>query len=315
MIENYINGKIREAYDYMQNDSENALKIFDEILEIEPENIEAINGKGSTLMKLNKLDKAEICFNHSLSLHENPSAFLNKGNICKHRNNLDKAFQYYDKACELNPNLKSIVNILKNEVATNETYLNGFNEQANELIENGIKLKNENKLWDSFETLMEAIAADRTCKKHVNELIDDILIIIEKEFKYDDYKFDINNKIDRLKIQALRAFNEENNPKKALTLFNLILEINKNDINTLNHKGGVLFICKKYKKSIECFDKCLNINKNYYCSLFNKALVLRLMNKLPESLNCFEELLKMQENNTEYEAYKMEIIEKLHHEP
>ena len=315
MIENYINGKIREAYDYMQNDSENALKIFDEILEIEPENIEAINGKGSTLMKLNKLDKAEICFNHSLSLHENPSAFLNKGNICKHRNNLDKAFQYYDKACELNPNLKSIVNILKNEVATNENYLNGFNEQANELIENGIKLKNENKLWDSFETLMEAIAADRTCKKHVNELIDDILIIIEKEFKYDDYKFDINNKIDRLKIQALRAFNEENNPKKALTLFNLILEINKNDINTLNHKGGVLFICKKYKKSIECFDKCLNINKNYYCSLFNKALVLRLMNKLPESLNCFEELLKMQENNTEYEAYKMEIIEKLHHEP
>lgn len=315
MIENYINGKIREAYYYMQNDSENALKIFDEILEIEPENIEAINGKGSTLMKLNKLDKAEICFNHSLSLQENPSAFLNKGNICKHRNNLDKAFQYYDKACELNPNLKSIVNILKNEVATNETYLNGFNEQANELIEKGIKLKNENKLWDSFETLMEAIAADRTCKKHVNELIDDILIIIEKEFKYDDYKFDINNKIDRLKIQALRAFNEENNPKKALTLFNLILEINKNDINTLNHKGGVLFICKKYKKSIECFDKCLNINKNYYCSLFNKALVLRLMNKLPESLNCFEELLKMQENNTEYEAYKMEIIEKLHHEP
>ena len=315
MIENYINGKIREAYDYMQNDSENALKIFDEILEIEPENIEAINGKGSTLMKLNKLDKAEICFNHSLSLHENPSAFLNKGNICKHRNNLDKAFQYYDKACELNPNLKSIVNILKNEIATNETYLNGFNEQANELIEKGIKLKNEKKLWDSFETLMEAIAADRTCKKHVNELIDDILIIIEKEFKYDDYKFDINNKIDRLKIQALRAFNEENNHKKAITLFNLILEINKNDINTLNHKGGVLFICKKYKKSIECFDKCLNINKNYYCSLFNKALVLRLMNKLPESLNCFEELLKMQENNTEYEAYKMEIIEKLHHEP
>ena len=113
----------------------------------------------------------------------------------------------------------------------------------------------------------------------------------------------------------MRAFNEENNHKKALTLFNLILEINKNDINTLNHKGGVLFICKKYKKSIECFDKCLNINKNYYCSLFNKALVLRLMNKLPESLNCFEELLKMQENNTEYEAYKMEIIEKLHHEP
>lgn len=314
MLEDYINDKITEAYDYMQNDSKKAIKIFDEILEIEPENIEAINGKGSTLMKQNKMDEAEMYFNQSLSICENSSALLNKGNICKYRNDFEKALNYYDKACEINPNLENIVNILKDEICGQEVDLNDFNDEAKELIEKGIELKNENKLWDSLETLMKAIEADSDCENQVNELIDEIRAVFEKEFIYEDSEFDINNKIDRLKMQALRALIKEDNPKKALTLMNLILEIDENDINTLNHKGGVLFICKKYQEAIECFDKCLSINKDYYGALFNKAIVLRLLNKLPEALNCFDELLKIPQNYNKVKPYQLEIIEKLHTE-
>lgn len=45
MLEDYINDRINEAYDYMQNDSEKALGIFDEILEIEPKTSAPSTGK------------------------------------------------------------------------------------------------------------------------------------------------------------------------------------------------------------------------------------------------------------------------------
>ena len=94
----------------------------------------------------------------------------------------------------------------------------------------------------------------------------------------------------------------------------LVLEIDETDINTLNHKGGVLFICDEYEKAIECFDKCLSLDKNYSYALFNKALVLRIMNKLPEALQCFDELLKMPQNYNKVKPYQLEILDKLHGE-
>ena len=309
MLEDYIKTKIDEAYDFMQNDTEKALEIFDEILEIEPESIDALNGKGSTLMKFNKLEEAENYFNKSLSIRENSSALLNKGNICKHQKDFDNALLYYDKALKTNPNLENIIQILKSEISeANET---NFNE-SNELIQKGIELKNENKLWDSLDMFMKAVEADSSCRDEANKHIDEIRSTFEKEFIYEDSKFDMNNKIDRLKMQAMKALIKENNPPKALTLMNLILEEDETDINTLNHKGGVLFICSEYQKAIDCFDKCLKINKNYTCALFNKAIVLRVMNKLPEALKCFDELLKIPQNYDKVKPYQLEILDKLH---
>ena len=65
-----INHKIINALEFMQYDYEKALKLFNEVLEVEPTNIEAINGKGSTLMKLHKMDEAEKYFDYSLSIIE-----------------------------------------------------------------------------------------------------------------------------------------------------------------------------------------------------------------------------------------------------
>ena len=117
MLDEYITNRISQAYDYMQNDTEKALNIFDEVLEIEPDNIEALNGKGSSLMKLNRLDEADRYYNQSLSICENSSALLNKGIIFKHKNDFENALIFYDKACQINPQLENIVNILKDEIA------------------------------------------------------------------------------------------------------------------------------------------------------------------------------------------------------
>ncbi|WP_298502437.1 tetratricopeptide repeat protein [uncultured Methanobrevibacter sp.] len=310
MLEEYIESKIDEAYYYMQNDTDVALKIFDDILEIEPDNITALNGKGSSLMKLNRLNEAKDQFNQSLAIEKNSSAFLNKGIIFKQEKNYTEAISNYDKAYNLNPKLENIINILKDEITCKKD-LTYFNNEAEELIQKGIDLKGENKLWDARDAFTKAIETDPSCRRQAEKSIEEIKTIFQKELLYKNCKLNPEKKIDRIKIQAKRAVAEENDLEKTLTLMNLVLELDENDINTLNNKGRVLFMCDEYQKALECFDGCLNINENYYCALFNRAFVLRAMNRLPEAMECFEKLLKTPQNHEKIKPYQEEIREKL----
>ncbi len=72
--------KIENALYYMHNDTAKAIEIFDEILEREPDNTEAINGKGSSLMKLNRMRDAEKYFDYSLSIKKNTLCTYKQGN-------------------------------------------------------------------------------------------------------------------------------------------------------------------------------------------------------------------------------------------
>ena len=239
MLEDYINDRLNEAQGFIQNDTDKALKIYEEILEIDSENINALNGIGSAYMKLNNSDEAENYYDKSLSICENSSAFLNKGNIWKHRNNNEKALYYYDKACKINPNLKNIINILKEELNTEEINLTNFNDEANKLIKQGISLKNQNKLWDSLDAFTKAIEADASCKSEVDNLINEIKDFLNHELAYVDEEYDTESKIDRIKIQTLRALVKDNDLEKALTLMNIALELDETDLNTLNHTPSI----------------------------------------------------------------------------
>lgn len=314
MLEEYIGNRICEAYGLLQNDTEKAIAIFDDVLEIEPDNIYALNGKGSSLMKLNKLDEADQHFSQSLSIRENSTAILNKGIIRKRKGDFENALIFYDKALIINSNLEDIINILKKEIADAETNPYGFSDEANELINKGIEFKSNEKLLDAHDCLMKAIEVDKSCKDYASALINDMKTALHNEFVYSDDEYSTDTKIDRLKMQAIRAQMKENDPKKALELMDLVLKLNHDDKNILNHKGGILFICGEYENAIECFDKCLSIDRSYQCALFNKALVLRIMNKLPEALKCLDEVLKMPQNNNKEKAYRLEILEKLQKE-
>ena len=314
MKTNEINDKIDEALYYMQNDTEKAITIFDEILEIEPENIEAINGKGSSLMKLNHMAKAENYFDYSLSIKQNSSAFISKGIICKIRKDYNQSLIYYDKVLEINPDLSSIIKILKNEINEligDKIGINmDYSPETNELIKKGTEHKNNGKLWDALDCYEYAIKSDRSCKKSVKALINETKAILQYELMIKNPEIG-DSRNDQLKIKSLRLLLIEQNPKQALTIMNLILDDNENDIDTLNQKGCVLFLFDRFEQSIECFNKCLSIDENYDYALFNKAIVLRRIKKFSESLTCFDELLKKPDIHDKVKPYQLEILDKL----
>ena len=306
--------KIEEALNYIQNDTEIAIEIFDNILEFEPENIDALNGKGSALMKLNRMDEAEIYFNHSLSIEKTSSALISKGIICKNKMDFENALNFYDEAIKLNPNLNNIINLLKNEILElidNKININSIDQDANELIDKGLKYKKSNKLWDALDCYMKAIEIDNKCQDSVEALINEIIAVLQNELMIKTPEF-TNTRTNQLKIKSLRLFLIEENPKEALSAMNFILKNDENEIDTLNQKGCILFSCGEYQKSLECFDKCLNIDENYYYARFNKAIVLRITNRLEESLDCFDELLKIPEIYEKAKPYQLEILDNLH---
>lgn len=310
-----INMKIEKALDYMQNDTLKAIEIFDQILEIEPENIEAINGKGSSLLKLNQIDEAEKYFDYSISIRETSSALISKGIINKNKRKYEEALNYYDKAIQENPDLNNIVTLLKNEVIELidediEDEFKNKNPDIKEIIEKGLEYKNSNKLWDALYCFENAINADKTCINYVKKLINEIKTILNHELMIKTPELG-NSKTDQLKIQSLRLLLIEDNPEQSLKIINQILEKESDDVDSLNQKGCILTFFNEYKKAIECFDKCLEIDENYSYAIFNKAFLLRMTNKLEESLNYFDKLLKIT-NTPKIKAYQLEILDKLH---
>ena len=310
-----INHKIINALEFMQYDYEKALKLFNEVLEVEPTNIEAINGKGSTLMKLHKMDEAEKYFDYSLSIIENSPALINKGILSKNKQDYENALIYYNKAIEIDSNLNNIISILKNEVMEKLDMdyvinLGNFNQEAKILIKKGIIYEKSGKLWDAWDCFLKAIEKDVTCENLIDPFISKIKTIIKNEFLFKTPQVD-NAKKDKLKNVILKTLFIEEDLEKALSPLNEILKGNSNDLDALNYKGCILFYFDETEKSLECFDKCLKIDNTDIYALFNKALVLRSSNKLHEALVCFDKLLDYDETYNKAKAYQLEILGKL----
>jgi tetratricopeptide (TPR) repeat protein len=317
MKSNETTQRIDEAMEYMQNDTAKAIEIFDEILESEPENIEAINGKGSSLMKLNRMREAENHFDYSLSIKQTSSAYINKGLICKGRKEYDQALDFYDKAAEINPDLKNILTILKNEInvlmGREMEISTDYSPEAYGLIKEGMRYRNSNRLWDALDCYEKAIKADESCRDSIQSSINDIKSIFKNELLINTHELG-DSRIERMKLKSLRLLLIEKNPYDALTIINLILDDNENDVDALNQKGCILFLFDKCKEALECFNRCLIIDENYHYALFNKAIALRRINELNKSLNCFDELLKTPQNYDKVKPYQLEILDKLHEE-
>lgn len=314
MIDEYLQSRNDEALNYMPNDTKKAIKIFEEVIEIDPENIDAINGKGSSLLKLKLLDEAEECFNKSLLICENPSALLNKAIIYKNRKDYENSMICLDKAEKLSPDLKNIIKLLKKEIANiadENTYTKSSSiaQKTNDLISQGINFKNSKKLWDALDCFREAISMNPTCENTVIEYISEIRKEIHGQFLFNEPHFE-DTKIYRLKIQGLRALSIEENPEKSLKIMNIVLKIDANDLDMINHKGGLMFLLNKNEEAIGCFDDCLIIDETYYYAKFNKALVLRTMNNLDDALKCFDELLEIPMDTKMVKSYQLEILKK-----
>ncbi len=88
-----------------------ALKCHMKAVELDPEHVDAISNVGMTYSKLEKLDEALEWYDRALELDRNhETTWNNRGNLLSKLERYDEAIICYDRALEINPNYMAAMN-------------------------------------------------------------------------------------------------------------------------------------------------------------------------------------------------------------
>jgi tetratricopeptide (TPR) repeat protein len=87
------------------------------------------------------------------------------------------------------------------------------------------------------------------------------------------------------------------NSKKALTLFNKVLELAPNHVDSLIKKGNILGKFGKYVDAISIYDKVIELEPQNVLALLNKGLALHYLSAYDKAITCFDIVLKTKPNN------------------
>jgi len=88
------------------------------------------------------------------------------------------------------------------------------------------------------------------------------------------------------------------NSKKALILFNKVLELIPNHIDALIKKGNIFGKFGKYADAISVYDKVIKIEPQNVLALINKGLALHYLAQYDKAIMCFDKVLKIRPDNT-----------------
>ncbi|MBR2518879.1 MAG: tetratricopeptide repeat protein [Selenomonadaceae bacterium] len=100
------NQKVEEAWELEYDENYNgAIKLFDEAIQLDPNNALAYYGRGTAYSDINQNENALRDLNKSIELNPNDDfAYNNRGIVYKNLGQYERAIQDYDRAVQLSPN-------------------------------------------------------------------------------------------------------------------------------------------------------------------------------------------------------------------
>lgn len=116
-------------------------------------------------------------------------------------------------------------------------------------------------------------------------------------------------KIKELFDLALQHY-KKNNFLSAEKLYKEILEMNVNDVPTLNNFGNILKELKKYKEAIFCYEKALKINPQDIVTNYNFGLLFNKLEEFQKSASFYEKIIKIDPKHIQSYNALMVIYEK-----
>lgn len=149
-----------------------ALKMFDRAIKIEPKNWLAHLNRGNILKDLHKYEEAMKCYDFAIALQPDyPEAYNNKGNLHQDLKQYDQALSAYEKAISMQPNFAeaygNMGNALQNLNRLDEAlraYQIGFNLDQENGVNLGALVHCKMKLcdWTGIEDQFEKISSRKS---------------------------------------------------------------------------------------------------------------------------------------------------------
>jgi tetratricopeptide (TPR) repeat protein len=255
---------------------EGALEAFNQALEINPKNYYATSRKGVALINLSKYEEALEAFNQAFEINPKDDYILSRkgialGNLGQH----EEALEAFNQALEINPKddyTLSIKGATLGDLAKHKEALQVFNQSLEINPKNDIALSRKGAILIILGKHSEAL-----------EAFNQALEINPKNY------YAISRKGVALIILGKHS--------EALEAFNQAFEINPKDDYTLSRKGIALGNLGQHEEALEAFNQALDINPEDDIALSRKGIGLINLGKDEDALESLNHALTINPNN------------------
>jgi len=256
---------------YFQGQLEEALNALEKALELDPEYVDAWNGKGIVLDDLGRYEEAIEAYDKALALDpEFAYAWNNKGNALGNLGRYEEAIEAYDKALALDP------------------------EYADAWYNKGIALGNLDRYEEAIEAYEKALALDSGYVAAWNNKGNALYNLGQYEEAIEAYE-----KALALDPEYADAWYNKGNAlvnlgryEEAIEAYDKALALDPEYADAWNGKGVALDGLDRYEEAIEAYEKALALDPEYADAWSNKGEALY-------NLSRYEEALPLYENATE----------------
>lgn len=283
MTQNSTKDLFSKAHElYNKKDFEKAKEVYEEILNFDEENVEALVNLGVILKALG--DRKTAYKNYVKAINLNPKyifAYNNLGNLLKDTGNYKAAIQVYSDAIKIEPknfhaynslgmvyeklkdNQRAII-AYKEAVRVNPNFAKAVNnigvvlykqkkyEEAIEIFK--IALKIDPKYYELFSN----IGACYNKLKKYDEAIESLNIAIEKQPKNSGAYTNLGN-----------VYNKLYDYKKAVKLHEKSIQLDPNGSNAYSNVGTSYKYLGQVKKAIDSYKKAIELDPNFVNAHFD----------------------------------------------
>lgn len=249
-----------------------AIKIYDTVLEINPQDCVALNDRGVALCQLERHEEAIEMFDRMLEINQNHiEALNNKGLALLQLEKYEEAIEMCNKLLEINPQDQLALN-RKGFALSQLGKYEEINETCNSILKTNPKnyAAQEGKEFVLFE----------------QEKYEEVIKIYDEALK-------INPEDSVALLRKGVALSRLGKYEEAVEMYNRALEVNPADWGAFMNKGLTLFDLEKYEEAIEMFDRVLKIKPKDRDALYNKGGALFELEKYEEAIKIYDEVLKM----------------------
>ena len=250
---------------------EEAIKLFDRVLEAEPDDLIALILKGIALGNLDKFEEAIKLFDRVLEVApDDLKALCNKGVALGHLDKLEEAIKLLDRALEVAP------------------------DDLTTLSNKGVALYNLGKFEESIKLFDRVLGLDpdyltaltlKGVALYNLGKFEESIKLFDRVLGLDpDDRFVLANK--GAALGNLCKFEE------AIKLFDRVLEAEPDDRFVLTNKGAALGNLCKFEEAIKLFDRVLGLDPDDLTALTFKGMVLNQSGRHEEAIKLFDRVLE-----------------------
>ena len=297
---------------HSKNKIEDAQELYNQVLELNPNHLDAHNNIGIILQNAGQYQKAIKCFEKAIEIDPNyKNAYNNLGSAFKDLQEYQKAIKYFEKAIEIDPNYLDAYNNLGGVHGNLEEYQKAIKcfEKVIEIDPN--YLISQINLGNIFKNLKEFKKAVSCYEKaliinpnyantHFN------LGIVFRETGFNQKA--INSYQNTLQIDPnfiaayfnlAIIFQKTGETQKAIDCYQKAIEINPKYANAHNNLGSMFGDLKEYQKAIKCFEKVIEIDPTHTDAHNNLGNKFRDLQEYQKAIKCFEKVIEIDPNFVE----------------